>query len=108
MIVRAQIIDVCASASRPLEFVNDATELEDLLARAPGTTLVICNLAEILSGNQEMEILIRLRSTGRIQIMGRYPHVATKLRDLAKSQGIDYIVPNSGFTKRLQQLLGRG
>jgi len=108
IIVRAQITDICAKASQPVEFVNDVTQLEALIAESSRSILIICDLAEIASGFQEMEILTRLRKAGRIQIMGRYPHVETGLRDLAKSQGIDYVVPNSGFAKRLQDLLRGG
>jgi PleD family two-component response regulator len=40
-----------------------------------------------------------------LRILGYYPHVRTDLERAAKSAGIDFIVPNSGFLKTVREIL---
>ena len=44
-------------------------------------------------------------SSPSLKIFGFYPHVRTELKARAESSGIDYVVPNSSFTRSLKNIL---
>ncbi len=105
MIVRAQIIDLCEKASKTIQFVNDSKGLGELVNKSSDHVLVVCDLSEILADNAETAVLLNLRKSPDIQILGKYPHVASQLREFAISAGVDYVVPNSNFIEKLRELL---
>ena len=39
------------------------------------------------------------------RILGYYPHVRKDLEAIARSAGVDYVVPNSSFLKRTKEIL---
>jgi CheY-like chemotaxis protein len=43
--------------------------------------------------------------TGRVPVIGFYPHVERALREAALAAGVDHVLPHSAFTARLAALL---
>jgi len=92
-----------------VEFVDSLAELEtSTKKRLLEKSLIICDLGEILSNPQEQKMLVELRWSRETKILGKYPHVLKGLRERAVASGIDYVVPNSNFTQKLEELLTGG
>ncbi len=86
--------------------VRFSISLQDLagLALAHPGCLVILDLASTEYDPDTVARTLKQNKTPP-QILGYYPHIRRDLEAIAKSAGVDYVVPNSSFLKRTREIL---
>ncbi len=93
-------------SSKPVEFADNLTKLDGLMCQKPlEKILIICDLSEILQNELELRNLVKLCQSKQAKILGKYPHISNALRERALTSGVDYVIPNSNFTRKLEELL---
>jgi hypothetical protein len=66
------------------------------------SVLIVCDLTKI---KPDLENLTKLAKKNSWKIIGYYPHVDKETETLARSLGVDYVVPRSAFQYKLVALL---
>jgi len=96
---RIVVEEICSRNHVSIFHVENNSEL----VRHSQRSLVICDLTK--QNKEELDSLVQSSKTMKSQVLGSYPHVSKEIGERALSQGIDYVVPKSGFKRKLEQLL---
>ncbi len=105
---RDQVQDICSRASVQLDFAEDLSSLDRLLSsQSSERQLVICDLS-VINEEEELAELVTVAHDRNSKLFGKYPHVSDERRERGLSAGIDYVVPNSAFKRKLADILGPG
>jgi len=96
---RIVVEEICSRNHVSIFHVENNSEL----VRHSQRSLVICDLTK--QNKEELDSLVQSSKTMKLQVLGSYPHVSKEIGERALSQGIDYVVPKSGFKRKLEQLL---
>lgn len=79
------------------------TDSFDMLRAGLGEkNLLVCDLIVVSS---DLDLLKKISSERKSTIFGYYPHVDKDIETLARSTGIDYVVPRSALQAKLRLLL---
>ena len=99
LIFATRIEEICRAKRK--KFAN-AGSLEALRAALRENDLVVCDLVSV---SKELGILKNVTKETGCQIFGYYPHVDKETETLARSTGIDFVVPRSAMQAKLRSLL---
>lgn len=99
MLLAIRIEDICRSKGKQF---SRATTLDMLETNLLEGGLLVCDLTLV---SRELDSLKKLSVRKMCKIFGYYPHVDKETERLAKSAGIDYVVPRSALQAKLLSLL---
>lgn len=101
----AKIREIARRAGRDIRFVRDRSGLDRRLAGPPPTTAVVDLAAASL---QPLEVIRRIKAQpewSAVQLVAYSPHAQAELLEEASRLGADLVLPKSGFTERMQEIL---
>ena len=101
----AKIREVARKQGRDIRFVRDLTGLDRRLAGPPPVLAVVDLSAASL---QPLEVIRRIKAQpewSTVHLVAYSPHTQAELLEEASRLGADVVMPKSGFTERLQEIL---
>jgi hypothetical protein len=106
LIERTRIQQICESTNSDFLLARDSIELEKLLSRekAP-VTLIVCDVSGLSKGGFDISKLVHIAKSHKVEIIGKYAHVETEIRQKALELGFDQVFPNSSFQSNLKNLI---
>ncbi len=101
--LQSEINEVAKSEGFETRFMTKPEEMQPLVNIAAPKLVVL----DLSSDEYNPFAFARSLKTLRFppKVLGFYPHVKTELATQAKTAGVDYVVPNSGFLKSLRRIL---
>jgi hypothetical protein len=106
LILLTQVREICSRHRVQLEQADDLDHLQNQLSSQNlHKTLIICELPTLLEADNGIEEIARVARDKNASILGKFPHVSTEAGSRARAAGIEYVVPNSRFTQKLNSIL---
>lgn len=99
LLFAVRIEEASRSSSASFEKIQS---IVDLKAVSTGKALVVCDLTEVKG---DLGDLTKIAKERNWKILGYHPHVDTETGTLARSLGVNYVVPRSVFRQKLGSLL---
>ena len=99
LILATRIEEICRAKGKRFARTGSLGALEVTLHE---NNLVVCDL--ILVSN-ELELLKKVANERGCRVFGYYPHVDKNTETLARSTGIDFVVPRSAMQGKLRSIL---
>lgn len=103
--VTAKIREVARAADRDVRFIRDRSGMDKRLGTNVPELVLIDLTAESL---QPMDLIRQIKSTpewASARIVAYSPHSRAELMEEANQLGADIVLPKSGFTQRLTEIL---
>lgn len=105
MFFLARINGAAVAAGRQVERVRSREQLEQWVAAALPSLLIIDLNSESLDPLQTIEYLKSQAALSQVPIVGFVSHVQTELIRRAQAAGCDYVLPRSAFTQLLPEIV---
>lgn len=99
LILSTRIEEVCRAKKKNFARVGSLASLETTLHQ---NDLVVCDLVLV---SKELDLLKKASEERGCHIFGYYPHIDKDTETLARSTGIDYVVPRSALQAKLRSIL---
>jgi len=97
---RAKLEQLAKSCGGTSRFVTTAEELAEAISSSGEESLVVIDIEKVSAKLGEM-----MRSTGKAQVVGFYPHVRSELQSSAKDLGLIRAVPRSAIETLVRRYL---
>lgn len=99
LMLAVRIEEICRAKGRQFSRANS---FDELVVGLNDHSLLVCDLTLV---SQDLVPLKKISEQRGCKVFGYYPHVDKETESLARSTGIDFVVPRSALQAKLRSLL---